>query len=224
MRIATGPACAERRAKIMQLIREKARSAKELAHLLHLEPVTVRAHLGALRTAGRIHISDRDGNVKIFAYGPGNDAPDLRGQILIVLQGTQKFTSRNNHTRIVSTRMTIQQLHEALGTEGGDVRRMVNELKAAGKLYVADWQKRCHTWTPMYSAGNKPDKPRPAPLSKTELRRRSWAAIKADPERFMRYKAQEAARSFRRGRVKTKADPFLAQFAGIFGKPKQEAA
>lgn len=207
----------ESRARILLLLREKMQSAKEVSRHLDLDPITIRAYLHQLKKAGRIRIGDWNGNTKIYAYGGGEDAPNTRARILIALQGTEQVKLGNGWVRTVPKRMTIAMLHEALDTTGADVARLVKAMIKDGKLYLSDWQQVHYNQTPMYSLGHQKAKRRPKPLTWQELRRRQRDAIKADPIRFMKLKAQEQARTIRR-RKHAKPDPILSQFAGLFGE------
>ena len=81
----------------------------------------------------------------------------------------------------------------------------VNHMKAQRLVHIARWTRdiaqsgRMYP-RPMYQLGDKPDAPKPQPLTETEKKARAWALIKADPERHLQHTLRKRRqRADRRG-------------------------
>lgn len=77
-------------------------------------------------------------------------------------------------------RWTIHEVAHEIGCAPNCAYRHLRELWSMEFIHIATWDRTYHHWMPVYQWGNKPDKPRPEPLTAAEVRRR---AKPADPVR-----------------------------------------
>lgn len=108
--------------------------------------------------------------------------------------------------------LNVDEVTEVLCLHPHHVGRYLQQLHAAGAIYISDWAVRTHgraTRLAVYKLGNKPDAPRPANLTPQQRQAKYKARLRADAELFDKHKALDRARKRRVVR-----DPFVAAFFG----------
>jgi DNA-binding transcriptional ArsR family regulator len=210
---------AECRAQIMTLLRNGPMTVLQLIPLVGRQQSTVNMHLLTLKRAGRVHVAARTGhnlNEKLYAIGRGEDASDVPGLILDALKAGP---------------MTASQLEAAIGQCQSVVRKYLKQMREAAerRIHVCGWvpvgTKRAGAR--IYALGNRPNKPKPPRIPLAEVARRARAKkraqMKEDPSLYLDYLMRKR-RSYVSHRAAPKADPFMSQFAGLFGGSAKPAA
>jgi hypothetical protein len=187
--------------------------------MLNSSSATVNMHLLTLKRADRVHVAARTGhnlNEKLYAIGRGNDASDVPGLILDALKAGP---------------MTASQLEVAIGQCQSVVRKYLKQMREAAerRIHVCGWApvgtKRAGAR--IYALGNRPNKPKPPRMPLAEVARRARAKkraqMKDDPSLYLDYLMRKR-RSYVSHRAAPKADPFMSQFAGIFGNQSERRA
>ena len=106
--------------------------------------------------------------------------------------------------------MTIKDLAPLVPISAAWARIYVNHLHETRRVHISVWVRWADASDrmyprPVYRAGDKADAPKPAPLTYEERMKRSWAVVKADPERHERVNARRRARS-----LKPRANPLTS--------------
>ena len=101
--------------------------------------------------------------------------------------------------------MTIHDIAQALPLSKRNAQEYVNHLVEQRQVRIAKWARdiaqsgRMYP-RPMYQLGDKPDAPKPEPLTEAQRKVRAWARVKADPERHYQHTLRKRReRSDRRG-------------------------
>lgn len=103
--------------------------------------------------------------------------------------------------------MTMADLCESSHISASWCRVYVQHLRKNGQIHISGWVRHAQQGDrmyprPLYRAGDKPDAPKPAALTKIEKGKRAWSLIKQNPERHLEVNAR------RRGRtLKPRANP-----------------
>lgn len=126
--------------------------------------------------------------------------------------------------------LAIKPMTRIETAESGISRRTVDKyvtlLHAAGQIHIIRWQRQEHghgAYLAVYAVGAGADAPQPKPKTNAQLSKEKRRRVKADPARRLDYLQRARIRETRRGKS-VPVDPFLAQFAGLFGSRHQEAA
>lgn len=87
--------------------------------------------------------------------------------------------------------MTRDELQCLLGVAKPTMRRYLTYLRSEPKrVYIKRWRSSgSGRFSPIYAAGNLPDKPEPVGMSRRERNILQWRRIKADQDRHDRVKA-----------------------------------
>lgn len=182
-------------------------AAKQI--LRHMPPdvcVERMQNLLAWMTADKaVHIARTYGKTRFYRIGAesGLPAPTPAERILFALSELGPQTG--------------QQLHEATGLSRTYICDIINrELRPEGgpkQVYIRKFIKKGNARTLLYAIGSQPDAVRPKPLSQAENERRRQIRLRADADKMEQFRMKARLR-----KVKPKADPFLSQFAGLFGQ------
>ncbi len=104
---------------------------------------------------------------------------------------------------------TRRELEEELFCGHKYLIKYIRYMKDNGLIYVSHWRPMDDgRHVPMYSVGNYPDVPKPAPVDRKELSRRQWGKVKSNKELHDDYKEKRNRREALK-RTKPFADPLL---------------
>ena len=101
--------------------------------------------------------------------------------------------------------MTIHEIAEALPLSKRNAQEYVNHLIERHQVRIAKWTRDIEQSgrmypRPMYQLGEKPDAPKPEPLTEAQRKVRAWERVKADPERHYQHTLRKRReRADRRG-------------------------
>lgn len=139
---------------------------------------------------------------------------------------TQSFKFKSSLDKLdrlvgaLSTPMTRHEIQLAMHMGKRTVNTYIAKLMEEGnkRVYIKDWKReqegqKTHL-RPVYAAGKKRDKKKPAPLTNAEINRRQYARIKANPEKYAIHLMKERHRMSMRN---FKPRPDIAA-AWLFGK------
>lgn len=88
------------------------------------------------------------------------------------------------------TPMTAAELADALPISKRHAQEYINQLMADGRVFIIRWARHVeHSQRmyprPVYAVGQGIDAPQPEPLTPEQRKKRAWARVKADPERYV---------------------------------------
>lgn len=189
------------RGRILAALSESPMTAEQLAAKLHLTRSSILQYLRVMKQEAPrlVHVC---GHLANFAARPAEvhalgDKPDAKyvpkktpTRHLIVKQ-----RRANIMRRVRAKPMTKAQLAESMGLKLSGVEIYITALKKEKKIHVAHWIANPTGYpAPAYAHGDKPDCPRPPPLSTNEKNARHWAKLKANPRRYAVYRQIQRAK------------------------------
>jgi predicted ArsR family transcriptional regulator len=178
------------RKRILAAIESEPMTAQQLADRLFMSRDGIQLHLNAMK-------AEKPRLAHVSGFQPGRARP-----MPMYSPGDKKdavYTKKRTPKRhlLVSEReatilkaikeqpMTAGQLAEKLGLCVSYMRRYTARLHAEKKIHAADWLPNLHggTRAAKYAIGDRPDAPKPEPLTAKQKNERRWATLKADPQR-----------------------------------------
>lgn len=123
--------------------------------------------------------------------------------------------------------MTRGEMVDATGYTKSRIGYYICRMHMEKLVHITAWRRQeCGhgNFLPVFALGNAPDAPKLKIKTQAQIAKDVRRKIKSDPSRRIDYLMKARARETRRGKKKVAPDPFIAQFAGLFGKTQQEAA
>jgi hypothetical protein len=149
----------------------------------------------------QIHVSHTFGSTKWYCLGASGPAQQTTEQRILAALAEGPATSDE-----LAAKLSISNVY---------VREIINlrlRIKANRKVRVLKYLKQGKQRVKLFALGHMPDAPRPKPLSRAEISRLQRIRLKQDVEAVIKEHTRNVARH-----TKPKADPFMSQFAGLFG-------
>lgn len=136
--------------------------------------------------------------------------------IIAALEGIESTSKRR-------IGITPGELQERTGVSAGSVHLHLHALHAAGRIYIVGWKvEGSHPRSARYRLGNKPDAPKPLPLTRAEVARRFRArALRNGSIEDLRERSRMSARRTYWRQKPPRRDQFVA---ALFGHGVQESA
>lgn len=198
----------QHRAQILAILNgtQEALTLKEIARTMDVA-IPRMWDLARLMVAEQsMHVARTHSSTRYYRPGPSTGAasigPTVEARILAAL---------------AEKPMTAGQLGAHLGISKSHLCHVINsKLRAPGQpkqVYIRKYVKQANVRPMLYDVGNRPDAKRPAPITQAEKSRRARVRMRADED-----KREAMLKKDRFRKIQPKADPFMAQFAGLFGE------
>lgn len=189
--------------RIVALLAEKPRATKQLASVLGMHEDSAHKLVKILRMQNRIHVARKDRYTNIYGAGPQIEPTSAPERILAHLKAHGAMPARDIAAALGMTPTWAQQV-------------IADSLHGSG-VYISSWISEPRWRLPVYAAGFRQDKERPASLTNAEICRRWRANVNKDPERHLKQLAK-----WRAAKIKPARDPMVAALFG--GNTHKEAA